>query len=98
MQAKDYSHDLVYPARYVPGDGCKGRGIYAAQPQAELVLEPVLILGGTKSRELASESVKDCPEHSISDLHVLQGWETLLQNKARDSTGQLGAEPAPQNH
>lgn len=74
MQAMKYSHNLVYSTRYVPWDSFKSRGIYAPQPQAELVLEPVLVLGDTKSRELASEFVKDCSEHGISDLHICQGW------------------------
>jgi len=74
MQAVEYSHNLIYSARYVSWDSCKGRGIYAAQPQAELVLEPVLILGDTESRELALETAKDCAEHGISNLHVCQGW------------------------
>lgn len=70
----EYSHNLVYSTRYVPWDSCKGRGVYAAQPQAELVLEPVLILGDAKCSELALEFAKDCAEHGIPDLQVCQGW------------------------
>lgn len=82
--ATNYSHGLVNSTGHIFGDGFEGRGIDAGKPQAELALEPVLILKGTECRELALDCVEDGIEHGVSHLGVCQGHDPLLQNKSKN--------------
>lgn len=78
LSISNYSHSFESATRDSFGDHCKGGGIHTGQPQNQLTLEPIFVLGDRGTGEQILHLVEKGFKHQKPHICVFQEHHSLL--------------------